>query len=263
MLRYLDIYKDFIKQYFKILMQSKANFFIGVVCFIFSQISGILFLVLVFNQIPNLNGWSFYQILFIYGFAQIPRGIDHLLADQLWYFSRDTIVKGEFDRYLLRPLNPLFQLFAEKLQLDAVGELIIGVVITTYSLSHLDIKITLINVLLFILVVLAGAIIYTSIKLFFASLSFWIKQSFPVLNIVYMFSDFTKYPTTIYGKGIRVILSFIIPFAFTAFIPASYFLNKGDIITAIVGTCIVAIVAFILSYSVWIIGMRAYESSGN
>lgn len=263
MLRYLDIYKDFIKQYFKILMQSKANFFIGVVCFIFSQISGILFLVIIFGQIPDLNGWSFYEILFIYGFAQLPRGLDHLFADQLWYFSRDTIIKGEFDRYLLRPLNPLFQLFAEKLQLDAVGELIIGVVITSYSLSHLDIKISLIKVLLFIVVVLAGAAIYTSIKLFFASLSFWIKQSFPVLNIVYMFSDFTKYPTSIYGKGIRAVLSFIIPFAFTAFIPASYFLNKGEFVMGIVLTCVIAVVGAIISYSVWKIGIKSYESAGN
>ena len=263
MKRYLDIYKDFIKQYFKILMQSKANFFIGVVCFIFSQISGILFLVLIFNQIPNLNGWSFYEILFIYGFAQLPRGLDHLLADQLWYFSKDTIIKGDFDRYLLRPLNPLFQLFAEKLQLDAVGELLIGIVITCYSLAHLDIQMTLIRVLLFIVVVLAGAVIYTSIKLFFASLSFWIKQSYPVLNIVYMFSDFTKYPTSIYGKGVQTILSYIIPFAFTAFIPASYFLDKGSLVKGVGGTCIIAVIGVFISYSIWIIGMKSYESAGN
>lgn len=263
MRRYLDIYRDFIKQYFKILMQSKANFFIGVFCFVLSQITGILFLTLIFGQIPNLNGWSFYQILFIYGFAQLPRGLDHLIADQLWYFSRDTIVKGEFDRYLLRPLNPLFQLFAETLQLDAFGELLVGIVITVYSLVHLDVRITVIKIFAFIIAILAGSVIYTSVKLFFASLSYWIKQSFPILNIVYMFSDFTKYPNSIYGKGIQIILSYIIPFAFTAFIPASYFLDKESFIYAIGGTCIVAVLVGIISYSVWKIGMKSYESAGN
>ena len=263
MWRYLDIYKDFVKQYIKILMQSKANFFIGVICFVFSQLSGILFLTIVFGQIPDLNGWSFYEILFIYGFAQLPRGLDHLYADYIWIFSRDVIIKGEFDRYLLRPLNPLFQVLAEEFQLDALGEIITGIVIVAISVTNLNISISILTVVSFILVIIAGSIIYTSMKLLIASLAFWIKDSFPVLNIVYMFSDFTKYPNSIYSKGVQFLLSYIIPFAFTAFIPASFFLGKEDFVYGVLGTCIVAVVAFVIAYGAWIKGMKAYESSGN
>lgn len=261
--RYLSIYKDFVKQYFKILMQSKVNFFIGVICFILSQASGILFLTMVFNQIPNLNGWSFYEILFIYGFAQLPRGLDHLYSDYIWIFASHIVRKGEFDRYLLRPLNPLFQVFAERFQLDAFGELIIGIAIVCYSFVNLDIKVTLLSVVAFLIVIVAGAIIYTSIKLLCASFAFWVKNSFGILNIVYMFSDFTKYPTSIYGKGIQLVLNVIIPFAFTAFIPASYFLNRGTLSYCVGLTCVVAIIFGIISYSVWKLGMRVYESAGN
>ena len=261
--RYLDIYKDFVKQYFKILMQSKANFFIGVICFVFSQVSGILFLTIVFAQIPNLNGWSFYEILFIYGFAQLPRGLDHLYADHIWLFSRDTIIKGEFDRYLLRPLNPLFQVLAEEFQLDALGEILTGIVIVVIAIVNLNISISVLSVVLFIIVIIAGSVIYTSIKLFFASLAFWLKDSFQILNIVYMFSDFTKYPMSIYSKGVQYLLNFIIPFAFTAFIPASFFLGKGNFTSGVLGTCIIAIIAFVIAYGTWLKGMKAYESSGN
>lgn len=263
MLRYLDIYKDFVKQYFKILMQSKANFFIGIICFVLSQVTGILFITMVFETIPDLNGWSFYEILFIYGFAQLPRGIDHLISDYIWLFSKNTIIKGEFDRYLLRPLNPLFQVFAERFQLDALGEILTGIVIVGYSITNLSITITATKVIAFIIVIFSGAVIYTAIKLFFASLAFWIKESFPILNIVYMFSDFTKYPNSIYGKGIQIILSFIIPFAFTAFIPASYFLDKGTITYCVLGTIIVAIISFLIAYKTWNLGIKSYESAGN
>ena len=263
MRRYLDIYKDFVKQYFKILMQSKANFFIGVICFIFSQASGILFISMVFNQIPELNGWNFYEVLFIYGFAQIPRGLDHLFFDYIWLFSKNTIIRGDFDRYLLRPLNPLFQVIAERFQLDAFGELIIGSVIVVYSILNLNISITIFKIIGFIIAIIAGAVIYSSVKLFFASLAFWIKDSFPLLNIVYTFSDFTKYPTSIYGKGIQVILSYIIPFAFTAFIPASYFLDKETFVYGVVATCIVSAIAFFIAYKTWCLGLKAYESAGN
>lgn len=263
MKRYLDIYKDFVVQYLKILMQSKANFFIGFIGFICTQASGILFLTMIFSQIPNLNGWSFYEILFIYGFAQLPRGLDHLFSDYIWMFSMNVIVRGEFDRYLLRPLNPLFQVLAETLQLDALGELFVGIIIVVISVLNLDIQITFLRILSFILVIVAGSIIYTAIKLFFASFAFWIKESITILNIVYMFSDFTKYPTSIYSKGVQIILNFIIPFAFTAFIPASYFLNKSSFVYAVIGTCIVAIISFAIAYATWLKGIGAYESSGN
>lgn len=263
MRRYLDIYKDFIVQYIKILMQSKANFFIGFIGFVFSQASGILFLTIIFSQIPNLNGWSFYEILFIYGFAQLPRGLDHLYSDYIWMFSMEVIIKGEFDRYLLRPLNPLFQVLAERFQLDALGELFVGAVIVIISIINLDITVTFLGILSFILVIIAGSIIYTAIKLFFASFAFWMKDSYPILNIVYMFSDFTKYPNSIYSKGVQALLSFIIPFAFTAFIPASYFLNKASFAYAVIGTCFIAIISFAIAYAVWLKGMKAYESSGN
>lgn len=263
MRRYLDIYKDFVKQYIKILMQSKANFFIGVICFVFSQISGILFLTIIFAQIPNLNGWSFYEMLFIYGFAQLPRGFDHLYADYIWIFSRDVIIKGEFDRYLLRPLNPLFQVLAEEFQLDALGEILTGIVIVAIAVVNLNISITILSVVSFIIVVIAGSVIYTSVKLFFASLAFWIKDSFQILNIVYMFSDFTKYPMSIYSKGVQYLLNFIIPFAFTAFIPASFFLGKETFTYGVLGTCIVAIISLAIAYFTWLQGLKAYESSGN
>ena len=101
MVRYLKLYNKFLKQYIKTLMEYRADFLLGLIGFILVQGVGIVFIGLVFNSIPTLKGWSFYEILFIYGFAQIPRGIDHVFTDQLWIFSWKTIVQGEFDRYLV------------------------------------------------------------------------------------------------------------------------------------------------------------------
>lgn len=132
---------------------------------------------MVFNNIPSLNGWSFNEILFIYGFANLPRGIDHLLTDNLWLLSGRIIVRGDFDKYLLRPLNPLFFLCADRFQPDAFGELIVGTLLVVYSLSNLTISVGILEILGFILAILGGTVIYTSVKLLFASLAFWIKKA--------------------------------------------------------------------------------------
>lgn len=263
MFRYIDLYKDFVLQYFKILMQSKLNFIIGFLGFFIIQMSGIIFLELIFNHIPDLNGWSFEQLLFIYGFAQLPRGVDHLFTDYLWIFSSRVIVKGEFDRYLVRPINPLFHILSERLQLDALGEIVVGVLIIIFASNKLGIVYTPITILMFIITVFAGTVIYISIKLFFASFAFWIKNSMSLLQMAYMFSDFAKYPNEIYGGPIKVLISFVLPFSFTAFIPASYFMNISSVRVSVGLCCLIAIISFIIAYSTWQRGIKVYESVGN
>ena len=82
--RYLSLYRIFVIQYIKTTMQSKVDFFIGLSGFLISQAAGLAFLYLVFEQIPSMQEWSLEQMLFIYGFAQLPRGIDHLLTCLLY-----------------------------------------------------------------------------------------------------------------------------------------------------------------------------------
>jgi ABC-2 type transport system permease protein len=261
--KYMRLYSKFVAQYLKALMEYKADFIIGLLGFLVVQATGIAFLYLVFQRIPSLNGWSFDEMLFIYGFAQVPRGLDHLFTDNLWLLSGRIIVRGEFDRYLLRPINPLFHLIAERFQPDAFGELIIGIALIWASITKLNITVSFANIIIFIFVIICGSVIYTSIKLFFASFAFWLKFSQSILFMNYMLADFTKYPLTIYSKWIRVILTFIIPFAFTAFFPAGYFVNKVSMVVAVGGTAIAAIVSFIVAYTTWSLGIKAYESAGS
>lgn len=261
--RYFRLYRVLIKQFFKTLVQSKVDFLMGLFGFFFTQVLGIAFLYLIFDKIPNLNGWTLSQLIFIYGFAQIPRGIDHLFTDNIWLVAWRMVVNGDFDRYMLRPMNVFFQIICEKLQPDAIGELLIGTILIIMSLSKGIVIVDGMHIVMFIVSVIAGAVIYTSIKLLFASLSFWIKRSGPFLQVAYEMADFAKYPVEIYSKPIQFILTFVIPFAFVAYFPASYFLIQKSALTTVGIECLIAVILSILAYSIFKIGISKYESAGN
>lgn len=261
--RYLRLYKVMIAQFLKTIMQSKVDFLMGLFGFFFTQIMGIIFLYLVFQQIPNLKGWTFEQLIFIYGFAQLPRGIDHLFTDNIWLVGWRMVINGDFDRYMLRPMNIFFQVIAEKLQPDALGELLTGVILVTSSLAKGIVIVDGVHAVLFVVSLLAGALIYTSIKLFFASLAFWVKCSGPFLQVAYEMADFAKYPTEIYAKAVRFLITWVIPFAFVAYLPASYFL-KSDVSAGMIGIeCVIAAVLWCIAYGVFHRGTHVYESAGN
>lgn len=267
--RYIRLYKVLIAQFFKVILQSKVDFLMGLFGFFFTQIMGIAFLYLVFQQIPSLQGWTLNQLIFIYGFAQIPRGIDHLFTDNIWMVAWRIVINGDFDRYMLRPMNIFFQVISEKLQPDALGELLVGTILVVGCLLKGIVVVDAAHIGLFFVSILAGALIYTSIKLFFASLAFWVKISGPFLQVAYEMADFAKYPTEIYAKFIRFIITWIIPFAFVAYLPASYFLGvKGILVSGggvgVIGIeCIIAIVFFTVAYAVFNRGTKVYESAGN
>lgn len=261
--RALRLHRIFMAQELKKMTEYKGDFLVGIVGFLIGQIFNMLFIWIVFQQIPSLVGWSIEQVVFIYGFSLIPKGIDHLFFDNLWAIAHFTVRKGEFDRYLIRPINTLFHVMVEKLQIDALGELIIGIVLVSITLPALNIEWTVIKIFLAIAVIPFATLIYTSIKIITAAFAFWIKRSGNITYMFYMVNDFAKYPVTIYNYTIRNIITYIIPFAFTAFYPAYYILTGENPVFNIGMVALLSAVLLVLGVFVWNKGIKAYESAGS
>ncbi|MCH5304694.1 MAG: ABC-2 family transporter protein [Ruminococcus sp.] len=261
--RALKLHRIFIKQDLKKLMEYKIDFLTGAIALLISQGINIFFLTIIFANIPNLEGWTFDQILFIYGFALLPKGLDHLFTDNLWSIGYFIVRKGDFDKYLTRPVSTLFAVTVEKFQVDAFGEIVVGILLLGVSLPKVSLNLSVINVLLFVVSVFFATFIYTGIKLITASVAFWTKRSGNITYMFYMINDFSKYPTTIYNRVVRAIITYIVPFAFTAFFPASYFIAGGNPWYNIGGTVVMAVVLMAVGIFVWNKGVTAYESAGS
>ncbi len=261
--RYLKLYKIFAIQYTKTIMQSKSDFFMGFIGFASLQCINLLTLTLIFQNITTINGYSYNHMVFIYGFFLLPRGLDHLITDNLWILAQDKVVNGEVDRLYLRPINPFFQLIAERIQFDGMGELVLGIVIVIYCAINGTFPVNFYTITMLIISVIAGTVIYTSIKLIIASLAFWIKISQPLLFTIYSFSDFSKYPISIFPKFLQMIIMFFIPVAFVGFIPASHFIVNVDFISTIGVQILIASILWIIAYRFFNYGLTVYESAGN
>lgn len=244
------------------MLQYRSDFLIGAGSFVFIQASGILFMVLIFQQIPDLNGWSLTEMMFLYGYFQLPRGLDHLLTDNIWLIPT-KVRRGEIDRYLLRPINPLFQLVIERFQIEAFGELIVGVALMVYTIPLLKIPMTISNLFFGLIFIVLGALIYMSIKLITASIGFWVINSMPIMTTIYNIADFSKYPTTIFPKVIQWTVTYLIPFAFVSFLPASALLDRGNPWEILGGSAFAVVILSGFAYRIWVLGLKSYQSVGS
>lgn len=249
-------------QRLKVLMEYRVSFIIGASSTLFIQLTGILTIWIVMKQIPDLNGWSLESILFIYGMLTVSMAINRMLADNLWTLGESYIRTGAFDRLLIRPLNPLFHLLADRFCHDGLGELVIGLVLIIYSGTHMDINWTPAMQVFLVISILCGGIIFFSINLITCVTSFWIYDSISIMISIHELHTFAKYPLTIFPKAIRVVLTAMIPYAFASFYPASYILGMSNNLPVWSGPAVSVILLFI-GYRVWLFGLKHYKSSGS
>lgn len=275
MRKYFKLHRIFIAQDLKKLMEYKVDFLMGAIGFVLVQAVKILTLGIIFAAIPALaykvNGqvvdsWTFNEVLFIYGFSLIPKGIDHLLFDNLWGMGYWVVAKGDFDKYLTRPVNSWFYVLTEKFCVDAFGDLFVGIVLVVYSVLSMPPEIAAnINWLRLIpvaFVIPFAVMIYTSVKTATAAISFWTKRSGHITHMCYMTNEFASYPAKIYNNVVKTIITYILPFALTAYYPAIYLL-RGESVWRLPVTIGVSVALFLISQLVWNMGLKAYESAGS
>jgi ABC-2 type transport system permease protein len=127
--------------------------------------------------------------------------------------------------------------------------------------TSLGIPWTVANILYLLMAILAGGAIFVALNLITATSAFWIVESIPVTSIVYNTYEFAKYPLSIYSRGIRIVMTWVIPYGFASFYPASHLLGRDVGLLAWLGPG-VAVVLLLVAYRVWTFGLAHYTSTG-
>src|SRR5580704_19790873 len=72
--RHLALLSAYISQYAKVRVSYRGDFFISLATSIAASAFSLGFVVVLFQKAPQLKGWRFEEVLFLYGFSMIPYG---------------------------------------------------------------------------------------------------------------------------------------------------------------------------------------------
>jgi ABC-2 type transport system permease protein len=244
-------------------MAYKGDFFVALLTSMLATVAGYGFILVLFTKIPHLKGWSFEEVLFIYGFSLLPMGLFNIVSFNLYEFGNIYIVEGKFDRVLLRPVHSLFQVLFENFRIESVQEILVGCAAVAYCAVKLEMVWSLSEILIFPLLVLCGAVIYTGIFVLLTSVSFWFEDRIGITPPIYNMIPFGRYPITIYNAFIQFLLSWIIPFAFASFYPTVRYLGRMEFQKEFYMVPLVALAVFGMALFTWGMGVRQYKSTGS
>ena len=247
-------------------MQYKVNLLVMIATGMVYQGTGFAFVWVVLQRFPSLAGWTLAQVAFLYGLR--------LVAHAVWLVPMHAIVgiewvvrEGAFDRYLLRPLNPLVQLLTTRsARVGGLGDLLAGVGILVAAAVAADVRWTPGVIGLAVLAILGGAMIEGGIQLAIASLSFRLLSVFQISHFVDdIFSRFGSYPLKVFGGAAEWVLTWVVPVAFVAYVPASVILDQEMRLAwwAALLPPLIGLVIFAVAYRIWERQLRHYQSTGS
>lgn len=258
---YASIYFKIISQDFKSKMSYRADFIISTLGMILTNISGFIGFYIMFQNFDNINGWNYYEMLFFYGFSLIALTPMQCLFDNNWNL-RGAVYDGDFVKYCFRPLNIFFYFISEVFDVKGLGQLLMGSVTLIYAWNKLGLVMTVGKFLLLLLSLVTASLFMIAIMNLAAATCFWVMNSGFVMVTMFKFTEYAKYPATIYKGFFSVLFTFIIPIAFVSYYPGILFLRPEIHIL----TCIAplfGIFFFWLSYKVWMYGATRYTGTGN
>jgi ABC-2 type transport system permease protein len=261
--RHALLLSDYFAQYAKVRISYRGDFFISLATSMAATIFSLGFVVVLFQKATQLAGWRLEEVVFLWGFTQIPYGLFNVISLNLYDFGNNYIIEGKFDRVLLRPVSSLFQVLFETFRIESLQEVVTGAFCMWWASHRLGIHWTAgkISTLLFFGV--CAAIIYVSIFLILSTVSFFWEDRIGVHPPVWNLIAFGRYPLSIYSGVVQFFLCWIIPFGLASFYPSVRLLGRTVTPEYLPLVPVVAAVFLTIAISLWNFGTRHYSSTGS
>jgi ABC-2 type transport system permease protein len=221
----------------------------------------------IFHRVDSLGGWSGMEVALLFGLSGVSFGLADLLVSQVEDASRH-IKAGTFDLFLLRPVPTLLHLSASEFALRRIGRILQPLVVLIVALVAAPIAWRIETVALVPVTIICGAAVFGSVWVVTSSISFWTVESQEVANaFTYGGRLATSYPVDILGSWLRRIMTFLVPLAFVAYLPAARMLGRAEPLgmpSAVAWAApVVALVAVLVARAVWTIAVRHHRSTGS
>lgn len=257
------LYRRCLGAHLRSTLEYEADFWIMSVAAVLSQAVGITFLWAIFRGIPEINGWAFWDVAFIYSLVVLGEGVAVLVGQGIWTLSM-VVNLGGFDVLLVRPYSPLLQVMSSQVGMNGLGNVVLGGALLVGALRNVDVAWSPGLVALSVLLLLCAPLVKLGLNVVTNCAAFWLRTPWTMFAFaMHNVGELARFPLTIYGPVVRLVLSVVLPYAFMSYFPASTILSTGAYPWIGLFTPFIAAYCLYLGARVFRHGMNRYQSTGH
>lgn len=180
----------------------------------------------VFLKVDRLGQWTFEQVLLLFATFHL---VDFLMSIT---FQRNLIGSlprwvqtGELDSRLLLPVNQLFFISFENVDLMDLFSFIPSLIFLGYIILNLNFNFNWFQILIYVVFIFNALIFLYAIHLIIASMSFWTIQSYGIGRIMDNLFKIGRYPLDIFEGFWKTCFIYFFPLVLIAQLPVQVLLN--------------------------------------
>ncbi len=234
-------------------MLNKVTFITNIIFMILNNASFIIQWLILFSLKDNVGGYSFKQVMLLWGIASATYGFAHFFFKKAFSLS-DTINNGKLDVYLVQPKNVLLSAICTDVDVSAIGDMLYGyIMLFVYGFN-------ISSFLLFTLFVICGGLIITCVSVILNSLSFWFQKSDIIADTGNsLMTNIATYPEGIFKGVVKILLFTLIPVGIANYLPVKIISEFNIYLFVIVIG--VTILFIMLAFIIFNKGLKKYSSS--
>jgi ABC-2 type transport system permease protein len=220
----------------------------------------------IFQNVDALGGLGVGPVLLVFALANLSFALAGVVVghlDELPTYLRS----GTLDAMLLRPLPVLAQLVTSDVSLRRLGRAAVAVVVLAVALPLAVDRWSLGAAAMLVMAPFTGFIVFSSLFVAAAGVQFWLGDGSELTNaFTYGSSYVSAYPASVLHVAVRSFFTFVVPAAFTAYLPTLVITGQPGPpgLPAGLGwfTPVVAALAVAVSLAIWRTGLRHYSGAG-
>ena len=258
----MKLYLKYFTMQLKAELEYRKAFLISIIAKMATSIFSFISIFFLFDKFGSIAGYTFEDVLICFAISFMGYSLAECFFRSFDHFDR-MIANGEFDRILVRPKGIILQVLGSEVEFNRFGRtlasiiILIGVLVNNKQLLQID------NIFTILLMIIGTIVIYASLFILKAGITFFTTQSLEIMNI---FTDGTRdlaqYPLNIYQKWVQKFFTYILPIALVNYYPLLYIIGKTNNKFYMI-LPIFTIIFIIPCYAVWKIGIRKYKSTGS
>ena len=233
-------------------MMDRTNFILQLGGMMLNDVFFLALWYMFFAGFRRVGNWGLPDVALLLGLIMTIVGISGVFFGGFRDMAA-TILRGEIDALLTQPKSVLPRLLARESIANAWGDIVMGswMLFTFAALSWSDLPLVL-------LCLIAGATVYVSSAVAYASLAFWFAgaRSF-ARDLTDFMLLFSSYPGNVYSGATKFVAYSLLPAGFVVLVPVTFLRSPspqyfGYLVASALGYATLAVVAFQL-------GMRRYR----
>ncbi len=179
-----------------------------------------------FLKFQNIKGFTLFEVLLCFSTVLVGYSVAEGVVRGFDTFDR-LIIRGDFDRLIVRPKNLITQVLGSAFAFDRIGTILQSLVVLFISVYNIKINWTFLKIIVVFLMPFGSFCIFSGIYILSASFCFLTVQGLEIRNILTDGArEMASYPMGIYRKEFLYFFTFVVPIACVNYYPLMFILNK-------------------------------------